>query len=680
MFEPRSIAVIGASRSPQKIGAIVLKNIIVSGFRGHIYPINPTITSIGGLKFYPDVAGLPEVADLAVVAIPAGLVVKEIEECGKVGIKNVIIFSAGFKEIGDEGKDLENRLIALAVKYQINILGPNCLGLATTTPPLNVTFSEVTINPGNLRLISQSGALAASLFDWCQSTSVGFDEFVTVGNKAVINENDILRYWQSKLERNNSIGLYLESIGDGRELVKIISQITPHNPVFILKPGKTTASVAVMKSHTGSIAGEDRVFEAGLIKAGAIRCDELGDFVDLAQALAWKSVPTGPGVAVISNAGGPAVLAADTITELGLKVAELSPKTRQRLTGYLPPMASINNPVDILGDASADRFGKVLEIVLEDKAVESVVVILTPQYMTQIRETAKVIGELSQKYSRPIVCSFIGGEDIREGQKILNQYKIPNYLFPEQAINVIAKMWQWERNRTNPPRPTAVSPFEERGIKTDDINKALENRDNDLLLKAIDVPTPPAVFINNVEEAKVFANKNGWPVVMKLIAPEIIHKAEVDGVITGIKTELELDDAFENLKLKHQNLKQGKIQIQKQVGQGIEVIIGVRRDPSFGPVLLFGAGGKYVEVFDDHNLRLLPLSIAEAKVLVGQSKIYKLLSGFRDDPAYELDQLYKIMANLSQLMMEYPQIKEMEINPLIITHEGMWAVDPKAMH
>ncbi|MCX6726541.1 MAG: CoA-binding protein, partial [Candidatus Shapirobacteria bacterium] len=435
LFTPHSIAVIGASQSAEKVGSIALKNIIVSGYSGRVYPVNPNVTNIGHLKFYPNVASLPEIPDLAVMAIPANLVVAELEKCGQFGIKNVVIFSAGFKEIGESGGELEKQLIVTATRYQLNILGPNCLGFATTNPPLNVTFGQVIKSPGNLRFISQSGALAASLFDWCQSTGLGFDDFMTIGNKSIISENDILEYWLPLLKQPSTpvkpVGMYLESMASGQDFVKIISQITPYNPVFMLKPGKSPSAAKAMHSHTGAIAGEDRVLESALSQTGVIRCQELGDFFDLAQAFAWKNAPVGPQVAVISNAGGPAVLTTDTITGLGLEMAKLSPVSQQKLLDCLPRMASIINPIDVLGDALAQRFGQALEIVLQEKTAQSIVVVLTPQLMTQIEKTADIIGQLSNKYPQPIFGAFIGGNHTVEGQKILNRYKIPNYPFPE---------------------------------------------------------------------------------------------------------------------------------------------------------------------------------------------------------------------------------------------------------
>jgi len=696
LFNPKSIAVVGASQFPEKVGAIALKNIIVSGYQGKVYPVNPNISNVGLLKFYPSLSSLPELPDLVVIAIPVNLVATILEECGLLGIKNVLIFSAGYKEAGKTGQELEKRLIEIASHFQLNILGPNCLGFASTNPPLNVTFGQVISNSGNLKFISQSGAIATSLSDWCQSTGLGYQDLITIGNKSVINENDILEYWLPQLNQASlplkPIGLYLESIAFGQNFVEIVKQITPYNPVFILKPGKSLSSVVAMRSHTGAIAGEDRVFESAILDAGLIRCQELGDFFDLAQALAWKNVPLGPSVAVISNAGGPAVLTTDTITSLGLEMAKLSHQTQQKLLECLPRMASIINPIDVLGDALAERFGQALEIALQENTVDSVLVVLTPQLMTQIEKTAEIIGKLSQKYPKPILCSFIGGNDTAVGQKILNSYQIPNYPYPERAVKVIASMWQWQKWRQSqkPSSPLKINLTNKLKIKEiiETAIKAklptLDNQESSQLMSAVNIPTPPSKTISSIEEAITFSQENSFPLVLKLSSPGLLHKSDIGGVITNLKSEAELRTAFEkmssNIVLLSKEFSQKiEIQIQKQISGGIEVILGIKRDPSFGPVLLFGAGGKLAEILDDHNLITFPLGLEKIEKLVSQSKIYRLLSGYRDDPPYDLKELYQIMHLLGQLISDYPEIHEIEINPVIITHEGTWALDPKVL-
>lgn len=703
LFSPQSVAVIGASSSAQKVGAIVLKNILDSGFQGAVYPVNPQESQLAGLQCYPDLDSLPTVPDLAVFAIPAAAVIQVLEQVGLRGIKNAVIFSAGFKEIGQPGESLQNQLIATAQKYQINLLGPNCLGFANNRLPINVTFGQVVKDSGNLRIISQSGAIAASLFDWCQTTKLGFGEFVTIGNKAVISENDILDYWaalpsgyvsQPGLSTVSPIGLYLESITDGAEFVKIATQISRTTPIFALKPGKSKAAASAMHSHTGAIAGEDSVLDTAFRQSGVIRCQEMGEFFDLARAFAWENAPQGPRVAVVSNAGGPAVLSTDTINRLGLQMAQFSPQTQQKFSTFMPRMASFLNPVDVLGDALADRFGQALEDVLQEPTVDAAVVILTPQLMTQIEKTAEIIGRLSAKYSQPILCSFIGGGLVAAGEKILNDYKIPSFAFPEMAIKTLSLMWQWQswrndQNKLSPPPALPPSPGLEAAQSILSTAKtrhdsSLDNLLANQLMVTAGISTPPTQLVSSLEQAELFASSAGWPVVLKISSPGLLHKIDVGGVITHLLGPDDLKSAWLTLTktittLDPEISQNAQIQIQKEVPGGLEVIVGVKKDPSFGPVLLFGAGGKYAELLADRNLHLLPMSDLETQQIVTRSKVFNLLKGFRGDSVYNLDPLYETISRLSHLAQTLEDISEIEINPLIITHEGVWAVDTKVL-
>jgi len=703
LFSPKSVTIIGASKSPEKVGAIVLKNIIDSGFSGQIYPVNPKEVNVSGLQCYPNIHCLPEVPDLAVIAIPSAMVIDVLGKVGEKGIKNVVVFSAGFKEIGGEGEKLQEHLVEVSNKYKINLLGPNCLGFANNSLPINVTFGQVVKNVGNLRIISQSGAIAASLFDWCQTTGLGFSEFITIGNKAVVTENDILAHWSSfsppwtemrGLSRVSPIGLYLESIADGIEFVKIATEISKSTPIFALKPGRSKASAQTMHSHTGAIAGEDSVLDTAFKQAGIVRCQEMGDFFDVARAFAWENAPKGPNVAVVSNAGGPAVLSTDTINQVGLQLAKFSPETQQKFIDFIPRMASFLNPVDILGDAHADRFGQALEAILQESTVDAAIVILTPQLMTQIEKTAEIIGSLSAKYSQPILCSFIGGGLTARGENILNEYKIPSFAFPEMAIKALSSMWQWEKWRQDMAKNIPI--IEVPAIQDiDTVNnillsaknnfqRNLDNSSANNVMIAAGISTPPTDFFSDPNQATQFANKVGWPVVLKLSSPDILHKTDIGGVITHVNNVEELSLAWAKLSQAMDSLdekikKETIIQIQKEISVGVEVIVGVKKDPNFGPVLLFGAGGKYAEILSDRNLHLLPLSHYQAKELVQKSKVFTLLNGFRNDPPYNLDKLYEVISRLGTLSASSPDISEVEINPLIITHQGVWAVDSKVV-
>lgn len=661
LFSPKSVCVIGASRDPGKVGAIVLKNIIDSGFKGKIYPVNPNTGELDDLNCFKDVASLPEVPDLAVIAIPAQGVCDVLTEVGEKGIKNAVVFSAGFKETGEEGEKLEIKLISIAQKYNINILGPNCLGFVNNLVPINVTFSQVSRQSGNLRFISQSGAIASSLFDWCKTNNLGFSEFITLGNKAVLNETDILEYFKN---RKGPVGLYLESISKGSQFLTLTSEISKTDPIFILKPGKTKAAAKAMQSHTGAIAGEDNVLDAALAQAGVIRCQTLEDFFDLSRSLSWNKSPKGDRVAIISNAGGPAVISADAVVNERLLLAEFDEKTHNQLLECLPRFAGILNPVDVLGDALADRYAKAAEIVSQNDQVNSLVVILTPQIMTQIEKTAQSLGKLSEKYQKPIFCSFIGGSLVLEGEQKLNELRIPSFRFPERAIWAIGKMWQYKKYQNNPVNISQIPQVQ----NLNHIKKALNNLEANEIVSLAGISTPKTEIVQNIEEAKTFSNSKGYPVVLKLSAPGLLHKKAIGGVILNIETDDQLETAWNKIK------RDGfDIQIQKQVESGVEVIIGVKHDPTFGPVLLFGAGGSLAEIIGDRNLHLLPINLELAKQLVEKSKINSVLS------SYPLEKLYQTIVILGQIATEVPEIAEIEINPAIVTEDDVWAVDCKVV-
>lgn len=701
LFYPKSVAIVGASHTPGKVGAIILKNIIDSHFQGKIFPVNPTITTIGNLVSYPNLSAIPEVPDLAIVAIPSPQVIDTVLQAGEKGIKNIVILSAGFKETGPEGAALEKEIVNIATQYAINLIGPNCLGFVNNLAPINATFGDTISQSGNLRFISQSGAIATSLFDWCKSQGLYFSQFITLGNKAQISENDILEYWQSTskdstpnssdLSSVSPIGLYLESIVDGERFLQITSQICKKDPIFILKPGKTSAGAKAMHSHTGAIAGEDAVLETALNQAGVIRCQTLEDFFDLSRAFAWEDAPAGPKVAVISNAGGPGVISADAVISAGLKLAEFDSATHEKLFQVLPRTANILNPVDVLGDALADRFTKAAEIVLESNQADALLVILTPQVMTEIEKTAEGLGNLSKKYHRPIFCSFIGGSKIFEGEQKLNSYKIPCFRFPERAIFAFSAMWRFYQHKnapeeleSNPPLLLQSDLEKCKSILENAQNKKQKTLDNlqaNDLVSAAQFNTPPTTTVSTLEEALSFTKAAGYPVVLKLSSPGLLHKKAIGGVITKIGNDDQLDTAFSELELKIKAYSdmQLSIQIQKQVPGGIEVIIGVKKDPTFGPVLLFGAGGSWAEIISDRNLHLLPITTGETRQLVEKSKIFSLLKGNSGEPAYALEKLYDLIMRLGRLATDFPQISEIEINPAIVTLNNVWSVDAKVV-
>lgn len=707
LFDPGSVAVVGASREPSKLGAIVLRNIQESGFGGKIYPVNPKAESINGLECFSKYEEIPDVPDLAVIAIPVKFVLDVVEEIGNKGTKAAVVISAGFGETGEEGRDRENKLIEIAQKHGMAVLGPNCLGFVNNLNPINATFGQLVKNPGNLRFVSQSGAIASSIFDWFEVNGLGYSEFVTLGNKAVVSENEVLEYFlaQSRqdvaerfgegLSKVYPVGMYLESIVDGERFVELVSKTSMQDPVFVLKPGKSEAASKAMRSHTGAMAGSDKVFEAAVRKAGAIRCEGIEDMFDMARAFSWEDAPDGSSVAVISNAGGPAVISADVVSEVGLSLATIDDGTHERLLEVLPREASAMNPIDVLGDALAERYRDAMEIVLQEEKIHALVVILTPQVMTQIQKTAEYVGQMSLKYGKPIMCSFMGGSHIVVGEQVLNEYKIPSFRYPERAIQALGKMWQWQSWRREQRKMMEGGIVPVTGIDDYRIGQVIErvvmdernvlgSREAHEILEAAQIKVPQMVEVGDGEQIKGMAAGMGFPVVLKFSSPKLLHKTEVGGVWSNIYDEEELVKAFREMRGRIDRLDEEvksvtKLVLQKQVEKGVEVICGVKRDENFGPVLMFGTGGVLAELVHDSNLGVLPLKREQIKTLVGKTKIVKMLEGWRGEQGYDLNQVYDLLVKLSKVVVDFEGIAEMEINPVIVNREGVWAVDGKVV-
>lgn len=708
LLKPRSVAIVGASSDRRKLGNIVFRNIKDGGFSGRLYPINPHETTIEGHTVYNSYIHIPEIPDLAIIAIPADFIAGALREIGQKGTKAVVVISAGFKEMGHEGAAREVELQHIAKEFDISLLGPNCLGFVNTQQKLNATFGQGLLNKGSMHFISQSGAIASSIFDWASHTGLGFKDFITLGNKAVLTENDFLAYWldtekdDSQSEKRfdvssySPIGMYLESLSDGTAFIELAQKVARTNPLFVLKPGKTKAAQKAMQSHTGSIAGDDAVLSQALEQAGVIRASSIEEMFDLSIAFSWSHAPNGKRVAILSNAGGPAVVSSDAIVEAGLEMATLSNQTRELLEAHLPRAASILNPVDVLGDALSDRYEKALRLLLEADTVDAIVVILTPQVMTEIEKTATVIGRLAQRYNKPIFCSFMGGHLIQKGEALLSKYKIPYFSYPERAIATLGKMWWWREWQAKAKKRSHA--FESTPIAQSTKEHHLESIRSQLiagqqylsvskineLFDDWDIPTPPSAEVSSLEQAKRFAKKHGFPMVLKLTAPELLHKTEVSGVITDVRGAKQLEAASQALISRKTDLpvsirKKVQLQMQVQVENGVEVIVGVKRTAQFGTVLMFGAGGTLVELISDTNLHVLPATSSDIKHIVEKSKAYALLTGYRGGQELALERLYHLIAQLCDLVTVLPFFAEIEINPVIVTKDEAYAVDGKVI-
>jgi acetyltransferase len=687
LFKPRSVAVIGASRDPNKVGHAILKNIIESGYKGRVYPVNPKADSVLGLTAYKSVLDIPDEVDLAVIVIPAQNVLDVMEECGRKGVKFAIVISAGFKEIGGEGVEREKKLVEIARKYGIRVVGPNCLGIIDMHTPINATFGPQPQRKGGIAFISQSGALLTAILDWSSKVGIGFSNIVSLGNKADLNEIDFVEYLGENPE-TKVILLYLESISDGRRFIQVASAVSRKKPIVLLKGGVTEAGARAALSHTGAMAGGATALKAAMKKAGVILVSSLSELFDIAIAFANQPIPQGGRVGIVTNAGGGGVVTSDLAILRGLKLASLSPSTIDVLRKSLPPMAAIYNPVDVLGDARADRYRVAIETLLRDPNVDALITILTPQAVTEPEETAKVIIEMSRLYiEKPILSVFIGGEKVEKAVKLLIDNGIPVYDMPEKAVAALSGMVMYRELREYLAKiAESIEVYDvDKSTALSIIRKALQENRRVLLeseakdlVKSYGIPVAPTKLARNEEEAVEIANSMGYPVVLKIASPDITHKSDVGGVVMNIRSDEEVREAFRtiiiNVRRYAPNASIYGVVVQKMVPKGREVIIGTTKDPVFGHIIMFGLGGVYTELFKDVSFRLAPLSLYEAKEMVMETKAYTLLKGFRGEPPADIPSVINTLIRVSKLVIDVPQIVEMDINPLFVYEEGVGAL------
>jgi acetyltransferase len=694
IFNPKSIAIIGASDEEGSVGYALMKNFIDLGFEGKVYPVNIHKTEILGLKAYQSVEQIPEPVDLAVIATPAKTVPEIVEQCGKAGIKGLIIISAGFKEVGAEGKALEDKILEIKNKYGLRIIGPNCLGIIRPSVKLNATFINKTPKSGNIAFISQSGALGSAILDWAIHENIGFSNFVSVGSMLDVDFGDLIDYFGTD-PKTRSILMYIEGLTDARKFMSAARHFARTKPVIVVKAGKYTESAKAAASHTGSLTGEDVIYDAAFKRAGIVRVEEIADLFNCAEVLGMQPLPNGPNLVIITNAGGPGVMATDALIARGGKLAKLSPKTMEYLNSILPHYWSKGNPVDILGDAKADRYKAVLEACLNDENVDGVVIIYTAQAVAEPVEIAKSIVEVCKNrgyQSKTILTSFMGTGAVEEANRIFNQNSIPTYSTPEQAVKTYLYMYQYKRNlellyETPEELPVDVAP-PKRPIMVIMRNAAMENREllNEAeakkLLEYYDFPVVKTAVAKTPEEAAAIALQIGYPVVLKILSPQIIHKTEAGGVILDINSEAELREAFEcvieRAKKYNPNAEILGVTVQPMVKKrGYEVIVGAKTDPLFGPVILFGMGGIGVELFKDFSIGLPPLNQTLVRRLMEETKVYQLLKGYRNVPPANLKLLEELIVRFSQLLIDFPQLKEVDINPLLIDENDASIIDAR---
>ncbi len=695
IFTPKTVAVIGATEKPGSVGRTVIWNLISSPFGGTVYPVNPKRENILGIKAYPSIQDLPDPIDLAVIVTPAPTVPNLIAECVQAGVKGAIVISAGFKEVGPEGAELEQQILAHARKGKMRVIGPNCLGVMNPLTGLNATFATAPARPGNVAFISQSGALCTSVLDWSFKEHVGFSAFVSIGSMLDVGWGDLI-YHLGDDPHTQSIVIYMETIGDARAFMSAAREVALAKPIIVIKPGRTEGAARAAASHTGSLTGSDEVLEAAFRRCGVLRVNTIGEIFSMAEVLSKQPRPKGPHLTIVTNAGGPGVLAVDALITSGGKLAELSPETMQKFNQILPPQWSHNNPVDILGDASPERYAQALEVAAQDENSDGLLVILTPQAMTDPTATAEALKEYARSYDKPILASWSGGQDIAAGEAILNKAGIPTFLYPDTAAEAFAYMWKYTDNlqalyetvsltqdaASGPDREAASAIIERvRGSG----RPLLTEAESKALLAAYGIPTVPTHIAHSADQAVALAEKIGYPVVLKLHSETVTHKTDVGGVKLNLNGEQAVRSAFEAIRQgvsqKHSEKDFLGVTVQPMVelSDAYELIIGSSIDPQFGPIVLFGMGGQLVEVFKDRALGLPPLNATLARRMMEHTKIFEALKGVRGRPPVDLSALETLLVHFSQLVAEQRWIKELDINPLLASHEGLLALDARVV-
>jgi acetate---CoA ligase (ADP-forming) len=678
-FNPRAVAVIGASRTPGKLGHAVLHNVVEHGYQGAIYPVNPQADEIMGLRCYPRVRDVPGPVDLAVIVVPSKYVPDALVDCGEKGVRGVVVISAGFRETGSEGWQREHEIVEIARRYGMRLLGPNCLGIIDTLSSLNASFASGMPLQGKIAFMSQSGALCTAVLDMALDEEVGFTHFVSLGNKADVDELVLTRAWGDD-PNTGVIMAYLEGIENGPEFMRIAREVSCQKPIIVIKAGSTSAGSRAVSSHTGTLAGSERAYEAAFEQSGVIRARSVQELFDYSIAFARQPLLPNDRIAIVTNAGGPGIMATDACERAGLQLASLTNEVMESLRRKLPLAASALNPIDVLGDALADRYALTLEAVASDPNVGGVLAILTPQIMTEVDETARVIGELARRSDKPVLASFMGSQRVASGVRILNEYRVPNYPVPERAVAAFAAMMRHRRWRERPPIE----------IETFDVDRArvraildrvraegrimmgdAEGRD---IMDAYGIRTPLTYLARTPDEAVHYALDIGFPIALKIASPDILHKTDVGGVKLNIRSVDDVRDTFDLMIYRASRYVPDAdiwgCLVQDMVIGGKEAIAGMHRDAHFGPLMLFGLGGIYVEALQDVAFRIVPFGRREAREMVSEIRATNILRGVRGERPSDLDALVDALLRLAQLVTDFAEIVEFDVNPLTVMEEG----------
>ncbi|WP_432738239.1 acetate--CoA ligase family protein [Maridesulfovibrio sp. FT414] len=687
LFAPTSVAVVGASSVSGKIGNTIVANILQAGFKGEVFPVNLHGGSIHGLAVVKSIAELNRSVDLAVIAVPRNMVLNCFKELIEVGVRSVIVISAGFKEVDHDGWLLESELAELARKHEVNLLGPNCLGLISSAARLNASFATGNPLPGKIGFFSQSGALCVAVLDWAMGAGVGFSKFISLGNKAVLDEAAMLEYLGNDPETKVILG-YVENIDDGRVFMEHAARVSMKKPIIMMKAGTTPAGARAASSHTGAVAGSDKACAAAFRQSGVIRVDRLDDLFNLAKAFSSQELPLGPNLGIVTNAGGPGILAADACGESGMRMPTFSPDIIGDLQRMLPGYASLYNPVDLLGTADAESYGRAVRIVGHDPGVNSLLVIVAPSAGLDLAAVAGAIAETAGEIPKPVFCCLMGRRNSEKAREIFASAGIPVYDFPKQAVRAMDCMYRYAAWKGRPPR-TYIIPERDVDGARDVVESALRSGRAELvefqardIVTAYGLPSPESDLARSGDEAAAIAGQLGYPVVLKIASPEISHKSDVDGVRVGLNSAEEVRAAFWDITARTQRLRPdvyiAGCLVQQMVSPGSrEVIVGFRRDRQFGPLLMFGLGGVHVEILKDISFRLAPLSVEDAGDMVREIRSYMLLKGVRGGEPVDFDAITDVLIRMSCLAEDFPEIYEAEFNPVLVSAEEALVADAR---
>ncbi|MFB6128591.1 MAG: acetate--CoA ligase family protein [Halorhabdus sp.] len=684
LFAPERVAVVGATESDGSVGRAVMENLL-DGYEGDVVPVNPSSEAVFGLECYDDLTQT-EGVELAIVVVPPGIVNDVLRQAGEVGIRDIAVITAGFGESGSEGVEREREMTEIAEEYDINLVGPNCLGVISTSVGMNATFTEKAAMPGNISFMSQSGAFISAVLDWAGDHNVGFNDIVSLGNKAVLDERSFIDYWGDDPDTDVILG-YLEDIENGREFIDTAREVTTDTPIVAVKSGRTEAGASAAASHTGAIAGSERAYEAGLEQAGVIRANSVQELFDYATILGDQPLPESNDIAIVTNAGGPGVMATDAIGDSALEMASFTDETLEALEDAMPSEANIFNPVDVLGDASAETYEDALDIVLDDPNVGSVIVVSSPQSI-DFEDLAEVMIDKHEEYGVPMAASLMGGETAQVPAEMLGEAGIPSYFDPARGVDSLDALWEYAEIRDH--EYVNATDFDVDRERAREILERTKKRDTNKLgveamelLDAYGIPTPKGAIATDRNEAVQAAGEIDGEVVMKIVSPDILHKSDIGGVEVGVPDE-EVADTYDDLIARARNYQPDAtilgVQLQEMadLDAGTETIVGINRDPQFGPLVMFGLGGIFVEVLEDATFRVAPVSEPEATEMIDEIDSAPLLRGARGREPVDEDGVVETIQRISQLVTDFPAILELDINPLVATPDGVVAVDIRA--